>query len=111
MLEGITLPHPGDRVGEAIGVYRLYQIVDCAFRNRLLREIRLVRSHDAKTSGIVAEIAQHIKSGHIRQCDINKQQIRRQTLRSMNSRPTRLRFAQNLQIRDTTAQFSEFKAY
>ncbi len=82
------MPHSGDRVGEAIGVYRLYQIVDRAFRNRLLREIRLVRSHDAKTSCVVAEIAQHIKSGHIRQCDVNEQQIRRQTLCSVNSRPT-----------------------
>ena len=84
----MTLPHSGDRVGEAIGVYRLYQIVDRAFRYGLLREIRLVRSHDAKTSRIVAKIAQHIKSGHIRQRDINKQQIRRQTLGSINSRPT-----------------------
>lgn len=105
------MPRSSDRAGEAIGVYRLYQIVDRAFRNRLLREIRLMRSHDAKTSRIVAEIAQHIKSRHIRQRDINNQQIRRQTLRSINSRPTRLRFAKNLQIRDPTAQFSEFKPH
>lgn len=83
----MALPHPRDRVGEAIGVYRLYQIVDRAFLNSLLREIRLMRRHDAKTSCVFAQISQYIESGHVRQCDINEQQIRSQAPRSIDGRP------------------------
>jgi hypothetical protein len=101
------LPRPLDRLGKAVGAYRLDKVIErTGFKSRG-GVVGVRRDHDAERPSLRSRDAQNIESAHVRQANVKEHHVGTEFVGGVYCRNTALGFPDNIHIGAAVAELDQ----